>query len=91
MPCRSVAMPFSFGKTHFAEAEIPANREISKVRKNGRIECKANEAISKQSLLGRTENISFGNGTANTICCSFTFHSLAGGYIFLLHEKTSGN
>ncbi len=39
-----------------AEAEIPTHREISRVRKNGRIEDNVKKTISNQSLRGKREN-----------------------------------
>ena len=36
-----------------AEAEIPAHRKISRVRKNGRIEGNVKKTISNQSLRGK--------------------------------------
>ena len=49
-------MQILVGKMHLAEAEIPTDKEIGMLRKNGRIERNVDETISNQSSRGKLEN-----------------------------------
>ena len=73
--------PSPFGKTHLADAEIPAHREISRVRKNGRIERKA-KGLSHVKACEESQKTFLSGFEHNAIGLALTVHSLVRGFIF---------